>query len=142
MKHAILDFWHSIRKSPFLFLFIFIQIVITSMIVYIVLANFFWSDEMSGAAQIAWGDKEYVKLFTISNAPHETRLALTFSMPKFATDSDEQYQENLSVFRSLEEFYVKASQIPDLQIITNQHNWYITLEEEKKWDESDGIRSV
>ena len=79
MKHLFYDLWASIRKSPFLFLFLFIQIVITSLVLYTVLANYYWTDEQSGNAQIAWGDREYLKLFTKANAPMDKSFLLVFS---------------------------------------------------------------
>ena len=45
MKYLFVDLWANIRKSPFLFLFLFIQIIITSMVLYSALANYYWTEE-------------------------------------------------------------------------------------------------
>ena len=78
MKYLISDTWQNIKKSPFLFLFMFIQIVITSLIVYITLANYYWTDDQSNAAQIAWGDKSYYRLVFQLSVPTDIREALLF----------------------------------------------------------------
>ena len=52
------DLFYSIRKNPVLF--IFIQIVITSFIVYSAMSYYHVTEEESNRAQIVWGDKEYV----------------------------------------------------------------------------------
>ena len=137
MRNIFLDLWYSIKKSPFLFLFIFIQIVITSLVLYNVLANYYWTEEQSGVAQIAWGDKDYLKLFQQMNVPYEKLGPLTFSNPRFLASSDEKYQENLKLFNSVETFYNEAKKINTLTLIPNQFNWDIVLSEPKEWEISD-----
>ncbi|MBO5036316.1 MAG: ABC transporter permease [Clostridia bacterium] len=137
MKHLFTDLWASIRKSPFLFLFLFIQIVITSLVLYIVLANYYWIEEESNVAQIAWGDKEYIKFLPRTNAPQKKRSALTLSTPYFLASTDEELQENLKIFEQTEKFYNEVSKIEGLTIIENQDNWELPLIEPKEWEEID-----
>ena len=86
MKHLFTDLWASIKKSPFLFLFLFIQIVITSLVFYTVLANYYWTDEQSGVAQIAWGDKEYFKMWRKMGTSFEDVRGIALSRYKEPMD--------------------------------------------------------
>ncbi|MBE6896654.1 MAG: hypothetical protein E7477_06085, partial [Ruminococcaceae bacterium] len=135
MKHLFTDLWASIRKSPFLFLFLFIQIVITSLVLYIVLSNYYWIDERSNSAQIAWGDKEYFKLFTKSNAPIDKIMLLTFS--SISDETAETYQEEFNLFNQVDEFYNQAKKIDDLIIMPNNVENPIILNNTKEWKEED-----
>jgi len=135
MKHLFTDLWASIRKSPFLFLFLFIQIVITSLVLYIVLSNYYWIDERSNSAQIAWGDKEYLKLFTKANAPIDKIMLLTFS--SISDETAKTYQEEFNLFNQVDEFYNQAKKIDDLIIMPNNVENPIILNNTKEWKEED-----
>ena len=139
MKHLFSDLWASIKKSPFLFLFLFIQIVITSLVFYTVLANYYWTDEQSGVAQIAWGDKEYFKLTQKMGIPFEEIEPIIFSMVREPMDPEKNNPEAVRKFEMIEEFYQKALQIKGLRLITNEENKKIHLLEEKDWDEEDKV---
>ncbi len=138
MRHAILDFLHSIRKSPFLFLFIFLQIVISTLITYIVVANYYWTEEESNVAQISWSDKEYGKMMLDSiNLPHEITMPLTFSNLTILSSTESDYERNLELFRKIDAFYREASDIEGLDIIATQDNLDLYLTEAKNWEKED-----
>ena len=139
MKHLFFDLWANIRKSPFLFLFLFIQVFITSLILYSVLANHYWVEERSGAAQISWGDKEYFKLFFQTNAPQDKQVALLFSDIK---KNGKIVPEYVELFEQVEKFYNEAKKIDGLNIITNDFDLHIVLEEPKNWDEEDKLNGT
>ena len=130
MKHLFFDLWANIRKSPFLFLFLFFQIVITSLVLYTVLANYYWTDEQSGNAQIAWGDKEYLKLFSKSNVPSDIILPLVGSRIK-------NEKTDIELFEKLDTFYNEVQKIDGLLLMPNHSEAPIILNNPKEWDEED-----
>ena len=131
MKHLFTDLWASIRKSPFLFIFLFVQIVITSLVLYTVLANYYWTEEQSGVAQIAWGDKEYFKMWGKMGTMQE-RDAIDFSMIRDPMDPSKNNPEAVRRFEMIEEFYNKALKIDGLSIITNVETRIVLHEEKDK----------
>jgi len=138
MKHLIYDLWASIKKSPFLFIFLFVQIVITSLVLYTVLANYYWTEEQSGVAQIAWGDKEYFKMWP-KLGKHIYIHPIISSRYKENMDPSKNNPEAVRQFEMVEEFFEKAKQIEGLTIIVNENNTNIELLEEKDWDEEDKV---
>ena len=137
MKNIISDFWFGIKKSPFLFFFIFIQIVITSVVLYSMLATYFWTEEQSEKAQITWGDKEYLKLTQQTNASHDIITPITFSRPEMRAYTERDKHESLMRFYSIDGFYNEISEDPDITVIVNQSNWDIVLYNPKNWSLED-----
>ena len=137
MKNIISDFWFGIKKSPFLFFFIFIQIVITSVVLYSMLATYFWTEEQSEKAQITWGDKEYLKLTQQTNASHDIITPITFSRPEMRAYTERDKHESLMRFYSIDGFYNEISEDPDITVIVNQSNWDIVLYNPKNWSLDD-----
>ena len=137
MKHLFTDLWANIRKSPFLFLFLFIQIVITSLVLYIVLANYYWIEERSSSAQISWGDKEYLKLFTKDNAPIDEWLAISGSRIPVSPDKKEEYQYYIQLFEQVERFYTDVQKIDGLKLISDKNSIKINLLAPKEWETED-----
>ena len=139
MKHLFTDLWASIRKSPFLFIFLFVQIVITSLVLYTVLANYYWTEEQSNVAQIAWGDKEYFKMWMKLNTSFKDVEGIMSSRYKENMDPTKNDPNKVRQFEMVEEFFEKAKQIEGLTIIVNENNLDIELNEEKDWDEEDKV---
>ena len=137
MKYLLYDLWTNIKKSPFLFIFLFVQIAITSMIFYTVLANYYWIKEENQIAQVAWGDKEYAQLFPKTNVSHYQRMALMFSSEKMLNPPEEELQKNIEKLDKVEEAFNLFKQIDGLEMIVNQENWDITILEPKQWEDED-----
>ncbi|MBQ6172535.1 MAG: ABC transporter permease [Clostridia bacterium] len=134
MKHFIIDTWLNIRKSPFLFLFMFIQIVITSLIVYITLANYYWTRDQSNSAQIAWGDKSYFRLVFQLNVPYDVRSSLLFSTIR---KNGEDVPEYIELFKRIDGFYNDALKIDGLTLMTAREGAFFSLSEIKDWQDED-----
>ncbi|MBO5037817.1 MAG: hypothetical protein J6D42_12160 [Clostridia bacterium] len=139
MKHLFYDLWASIKKSPFLFIFLFVQIMITSLVLYTVLSNYYWTEEQSGVAQIAWGDKEYFKMWTKMGTSYNDVLGIMLSRYKEPMDPTKDNPEMVRQFEMVGEFFEKAKQIEGLTIIVNENDLDIELNEEKDWDEEDKV---
>ena len=120
MKYLLYDLWTNIKKSPFLFIFLFVQIAITSMIFYTVLANYYWIKEENQVAQVAWGDKEYAQLFPKTYVSHYPRMALMFSSEKMLNPPEEELQKNIEKLDKVEEAFNLFKQIDGLEMIVNQ----------------------
>ncbi|MBO5298778.1 MAG: hypothetical protein J6B51_01695, partial [Clostridia bacterium] len=113
--------------------------MITSLVLYTVLANYYWTEDQSGVAQIAWGDKEYFKLTRKMGIPFEEIDPIIFSMVREPMDPEKNNPEAVRKFEMIEEFYQKALQIKGLRLITNEEDKKIHLLEEKDWDEEDKV---
>lgn len=123
------DLFYSIRKNPVLFIFIFIQIVITSFIVYSAMSYYHVTEEESNRAQIVWGDKEYVFVsgkdssFQTPEGIHQI-VDLTWASGLGISENDtEKYDELMAHFDKIESFYTQAKQIDGLHIIVNNPSW-------------------
>ena len=139
MKNMIADLWHSLKKSPFLFLFVFIQIVITSLILYSVLATYYWTEEQSAKAQITWGNKEYLKILSYMAAPQEKVLPIISSMPNRGKTEYEKNQ-NLITFFNIDKLYDEIKDDPDITILTCQNFFSIALDDPKNWKSEDRVK--
>ncbi len=137
------DLFYSIRKNPVLFIFIFIQIVITSFIVYSAMSYYHVTEEESNRAQIVWGDKEYVFVsgkdssFQTPEGIHQI-VDLTWASGLGISENDtEKYDELMAHFDKIESFYTQAKQIDGLRIIVNNPSWQFFLLTEKDWEGDD-----
>ena len=137
MKHLFMDLWFSIKKAPVLFLFIFIQIVITSVILYSVIADCLWTDEQSGKAQITWGDMEYLKFTQNMFAPYEKTRPITFSRANFSNGEGGGTNADYEVFENIDNLFKEIADDPDITVLINQSNWDIVLSKPKKWEPED-----
>ncbi len=149
MKNIISDFWSSIRKSPFLFLFLFVQIIITSVVLYSTLANYYWTREQNNVAQISWGDNEYLRItpgslnigktFSFFLRPYIIMYGNSQGMSSQASPYDSLLDESFmkELLGRVDRFHKEASAIDDLTILTalNSHDIYLT--EPKEWLEED-----
>ncbi|MBE6896981.1 MAG: ABC transporter permease [Ruminococcaceae bacterium] len=143
MKYLFSDLWANIKKSPFLFLFLFLQIVITSLVLYSALANYYWTEERSDSAQIAWGDKEYLKMAGTTNMNIPKWELLLFSRPTripYNNNGDYSVENNLRIFENIERFCEEAYQIDGLKMIPFTED-NLHLKESKNWTEEDKVNS-
>ena len=142
MKALFLDLFLGIRKSPFLFLFLFLQIVVSSVIIYSALANYSWIEMESNKAQISWGDKEYVRIDAKDSVFFDQKLLhkivdLTWSSGLgIRKDEPEKYNEMVDYFNQLDSLYNDLTGIEGLKVIIS-YPWDIFLEKEKDWSKED-----
>lgn len=137
MKHIISDIWLGIRKSPFLFFFIFIQIVITSVVLYSMLATYYWTDERSNTTSITWGDKEYLKFVSL---PGNTRSSLIYKGDYTHARTEHEKQEILKFYYQIDGFFNEIKEDPDITVLICEEYVPVLLYEPKEWDEKDKSR--
>jgi hypothetical protein len=137
MKNIFLDIWSGIKKSRFLFFFIFIQIVITSVVLYSMLATYYWTEEQSEKVQITWGDKEYLKVLPYMNSSSKIRVPIMFSNPKVYAETEHDRHKNLLMFYDIDSFCKEIAADPDITDIVDQNNFDIVLYNPKNWSIED-----
>jgi hypothetical protein len=113
----------------------FIQIAITSLLLYITIANYYWIREQDNAAAIAWGEKEYFKLAGTVNMSMEMRGALIFS--KLTNSSGEFDPKYVELFENVESFYEKLLTIDGLTMMTGKTGAFFGLSQKKQRSDED-----
>ncbi|MBQ6052390.1 MAG: ABC transporter permease [Clostridia bacterium] len=139
MKSIISDIWSGIKKSPFLFFFIFIQIVITSVVLYSMLATFYWTEEQTATAQTKLSDNEYLRCVSYPGIPGKI-ISLVLSSNYQATNLEKEKRENLSFFYKIDSFYKDLRKNTDIMVLVCQNEAQINLKEPKEWEEADKTR--
>ena len=142
MKIIISDIWLGIKKAPFLFFFIFIQIVITSVVLYSMLATFYWTEEQSVQAQITWGDNEYLKILDNASTPRKVLMPIVSSLLNHSAKTERDRHDNLIRFYKIDSFYKELKEDPDITVLVCQDFFHIVLYEPKEWEEDDKTTEV
>ncbi|MBQ6171651.1 MAG: ABC transporter permease [Clostridia bacterium] len=140
MRSVFADIWSSLKKSPFLFLFLFVQIVITSLILYISIANYYWTEEANNTANIAWGNKEYYKLYNpvvMDDSDMEELFSFIWT-PSYYTYmmNPDTYDFYYSFLKKVEDLTERLEEIDGLTVMPVKTS-YTTLLEERNWSEED-----
>lgn len=139
MKSIISDIWSGIKKSPFLFFFIFIQIVITSVVLYSMLATFYWTEEQTATAQTQLRDNEFLRPVSYPGAPNKI-VRLVLSSVYYSTNLEKDKRENLLFFYKIDSFYKDLKEDSDITPLVCSIFYPIVLREPKEWEEADKTR--
>ncbi len=138
MRSVFADIWSSLKKSPFLFLFLFVQIVITSLILYISIANYYWTEEANNTANIAWGNKEYYKLYNpvvMDDSDMEELFSFIWTPSYYTYMMDpDTYDFYYSFLKKVEDLTERLEEIDGLTVMPVKTS-YTTLLEERNWSE-------
>lgn len=120
MKYFFQDLWQSIQNKPLFSLLLFIQLVVTGLVLYISLTDILIISEKANTAKINWGERDFAFISPDMNKINNKKI-IELLFPngprKYAADADE-LNESLSLYRKLEEFYNEITQIDGLTIIT------------------------
>ena len=120
MKYFFQDLWQSIQNKPLFSLLLFIQLIVTGLVLYISLTDILIISEKANTAKINWGERDFAFISPDMNKINNKKI-IELLFPngprKYAADADE-LNESLSLYRKLEGFYNEITQIDGLTIIT------------------------
>lgn len=133
MKYFFQDLWQSIKNKPLFSLLIFIQLVITSLILYLCLTDMLIISEKANTAKINWGDKDYAYILPDSdNISSIESMTLTSPFgPGVFFKEEEAYNNQIELYKKLEQFYNEIRQIEGLNVIVREPTSHTLLTDPK-----------
>ncbi|MBE6895906.1 MAG: ABC transporter permease [Ruminococcaceae bacterium] len=133
MKYFFQDLWQSIKNKPLFSLLLFIQLTVTGLVLYMSLTDMLIISEKANTAKINWGDKDYAYILPDSdNISSIESMTLTSPFgPGVFFKEEEAYNNQIELYKKLEQFYNEIRQIEGLNVIVREPTSHTLLTDPK-----------